>query len=90
MGFSCIGMECSDDGSVSLIYCKTCRQFYAEHNYQPRGYGRVEGQVDTFVSGTTVIKKAHFHDHITKSNTHKVAALQLAERDTLKHVLEVR
>ena len=83
-GFSCVGMECSVDGSVSLIYCKTCRQFYAEQNCQPRGYGRVEGQVNKFVSGTTVIKKAHFHDHITKSNTHKVAALRLAERENSK------
>ena len=37
-----------------------------------------------FVSGTTVIKKANFHDHITKSNTHKVAPLRLAERENLK------
>ena len=83
-GFSCIGMECSDDGSVSLIYCKTCRQFYAKQNCQPCDYGRVEGQVDKFVSGTTLIKKANFHDHITKSNTQKVTALQLAERENLK------
>ena len=82
--FSCVGMECSDDGSVSLIYCKTCHQFYTEQKCQPRGYGRVEGQVDKVISGTTVIKKANFHYHIMKSNTHKVAALRLAERENLK------
>ena len=72
-GFNNLGYECSEDGEVTLIYCKTCRDFYSSGNSND-GPGSsaafIKAQVDKYVVGTNVVKKCNFSDHVKKSVAH--------------------
>ena len=42
--------------------------------------GAVKKVVDKYISGTIVIKKANFEDHMKKSETHRISSLRLLEK----------
>ena len=83
-GFPCLGYNIGDNGEVTLIWCKTCREFF---HYENKNAVHVKGIAaigsETFIKGTATVKKNNFADHVKKSQTHATAVLRLAEDEKL-------
>ena len=79
-GFLCLGYNIGDNGEVTLIWCKTCREFF---HYENKNAVHVKGIAaigsETFIKGTATVKNNNFADHVKKSQTHATAVLRLAE-----------
>lgn len=78
--FSCLGFETNAKDEVTLIFCKVCREFSKIEDIKCRKKGVAKVSTETFVKGTSVIKKNNFHDHILKSQTHATAVLRVSEK----------
>ena len=59
-GFSNLGYECNEFGEVTVIFCGTCREYYSTNAISSSLSTLIKSQVDKFVSGTNVVKKAIF------------------------------
>ena len=83
--FDCLGYKLNEEGCVSKIYCKTCREYYLDEEKQSstKSTGSVKVLVDTYVKGTSVIKKNNFIDHITKNKDHQTTLVRLKEKKLL-------
>lgn len=80
-GIPCAGYECDPDGNVTLLWCKICREFNELESVKktPGLHGIGGINVETYIRGTSTVKKNNFSDHITKSNTHEKAVRRLGE-----------
>lgn len=78
-GFACLGYECNGD-EVKQIWCKLCREYseLATVSHAKKGVAKIASE--TFVKGTTVIKKNNFAEHCKKSQTHASAIARLSEK----------
>jgi hypothetical protein len=75
-GFSCLGYDIGNNAEVTLIWCKTCREFFnseSKNVAQAKGVAAIGSEV--FIKGTATIKKNNFADHVKKSQTHATAVL---------------
>ena len=84
-GFRCLHWE-KEEGSdhVKSIRCGICRDFYTSQNSDgANNNGAVKKVVDKFITGSTVIKKCNFEDHMKKSELHRIAALQINEKESI-------
>ncbi|XP_002130702.2 uncharacterized protein LOC100179588 [Ciona intestinalis] len=73
-----IGYEQNEKGNVTKIYCKLCKQVYADQ-YEITVHGAVVNQMRKWVDGTGVIKKFNAIKHLESSGQHRTAVLQLGE-----------
>ena len=69
-GFNNLGYEGNEFGEVTVIFCRTCREYYSTNAISSLSSTLIKLQVDKFVSGTNVVKKSNFSDHIKKSVSH--------------------
>ena len=69
-GFNNLGYEGNEFGEVTVIFCRTCREYYSTNAISSLSSTLIKLQVDKFVSGTNVVKKSNFSDHIKKSVAH--------------------
>ena len=69
-GFNNLGCESNEFGEVTLIFCKRCCEYYSTNATSSSSSTLIKSQVDKFVSGTNVVKKSNFLDHIKKSVSH--------------------
>ena len=70
-GFNNLGFECNDDGEVTMIFCKTCCEYYSSNKISSSSSSTfIKAQVVKFVTGTNIIKKSNFSDHVKKSTSH--------------------
>ena len=84
-GFRCLRWE-KEEGSdhVKSIHCGICRDFYTSQNSEgANNKGAVKKVVDKFITGSTVIKKCNFEDHVKKSELHRIAALRMHEKESI-------
>ena len=65
-----LGYECNEFGEVTVIFCKKCCEYYSTNAISSSLSTLIKSQVDKFVSGTNVVKKSNFSDHIKKSVSH--------------------
>ena len=71
-GFNNLGFECNDDGEVTMIFCKTSREYYSSNKISSSSSSTfIKAQVDKFVTGTNIIKKSNFSDHVKKSTSYE-------------------
>ena len=68
---------CDEYGEVNLIYCKTCSEYYSSNNEVASSSNLIKAQVDRFITGTDVIKKNNFSDHLKKIVSHLNAMIGL-------------
>lgn len=82
-GFSSLGFDCGEEGEVTKIWCKTCREFYSDSKNKTNANlnSFIKGQQDKYVNGTSIIKKCNFSDHIKKSASHAQAIQRLNEKN---------
>ena len=73
--FNNLGYESNEFGEVTVIFYKTCREYYSTNAISSSSF-LIKSQVDLFVSGTNV-KKSNFSDHIKKSIAHFNAVKRL-------------
>ena len=86
-GFQCLGYELDSEGEVSLIFCKTCREFYSSENEQRNLNAKHKSkkfadQNNVYIKGTSVVKKVNFEKHL-KFEVHVTAALRLQEAEVV-------
>ena len=68
-----IGVEENDKEEVTSIFCKICREFYANNNADLiKLNGAVKQVVLNWISGSKTIKKNKVLDHL-KANYHQSA-----------------
>ena len=60
------------------MWCKTCRSF-SDKQASGGTKGVAKVAAETYVKGTSVVKKNNFRDHLTKSSTHATAVLRLSD-----------
>ena len=67
-----LGYECNKEGEVTFAFCKTCREFYSDQRkHEVVGSSAfIKDQVDKHVTGTSVVKKNNFSEHLKKSMAH--------------------
>ena len=58
-GFNNLGYECNEFGEVTVIFCRTCGEYYSTKAISSSSI-LIKLQVDKFVSGTNVVKKSNF------------------------------
>ena len=80
-GFQGLGYELDGEGEVSLIFCKTCREFYSSENEQrnlnaKHKSKKLADQNNVYIKGTSVIQKFNYEKHL-KFEVHVTAALRL-------------
>ena len=63
-------MKANEFGEVTVIFCKTCREYYSTNAISSSSSTLIKSQVDKFLSGTNFVKKNNFSDHIKKSVAH--------------------
>ena len=68
--FNNLGYESNEFGEVTVIFCKTCRKYYSTNTISSLLSTLIKLKVDKFVTGTNVVKKSNFSDHIKKSIAH--------------------
>ena len=68
--FNNLGYECSEFGEVTVIFCRTCHEYYSTNAISPLSSTLIKWQVDKFVSGTNVVKKSNFPNHIKNNVSH--------------------
>ena len=78
-GFECLGCEC-EGGEVKKIWCKLCKEYSELANVSQSKKGVAKVASETFVKGTSVIKKNNFAEHVKKSITHANAIARLCDR----------
>ena len=85
-GYNSPGFELNEEGDVSLMFCKPCKEFYSSESQQKELSSKYKGkfleQANAFVKGTNTIKKNNFEIHL-KSQNHKDAILRLKEQQIL-------
>ena len=59
-GFNNLGYECNEYGEVTVIFCRTCREYYSTNAISSSSSTLIKSQVDKFVSGTNIVKKIFF------------------------------
>ena len=59
-GFNNLGYECNEYGEVTVIFCRTCREYYSTNAISSSSSTLIKSQVDKFVSGTNIVKKFFF------------------------------
>ena len=69
-----LGFEVNDDDEVTLIYCKSCREFYRGTSGLLASKGSANKQCGLFVDRTTIVKKLNFQKHVSESVMHQTAA----------------
>ena len=75
-----IGVEENDRQEVKSIFCKICREFYANNNADLNKLNdAVKKVVLNWISGSKTIKKNNVLDHL-KANYHQSAVQILKER----------
>ena len=62
-------MNAINFGEVTVIFCKTCHEYYSTNTISSSLSALTKWQVDKFVSGTNVVKKSNFLDHIKECFT---------------------
>ena len=77
-GFECVGCEC--EGEVKKIWCKISKEYSELANVSQSKKGAAKVASETFVKGTSVIKKNNFAEHVKKSITHANAVARLCDR----------
>lgn len=77
-----IGWELQEGTSeVCLIYCKLCREHYEEENKKLKEFGgAIKKIIDKYITGTKVVKKNNFQQHVKESTTHNTASLRISEK----------
>ncbi len=78
-GFECLGYECEGE-EVKKIWCKLCKEYSQLANVSQSKKGVAKVASETFVKGTSVIKKNNFAEHVKKSITHANAVARLCDR----------
>ena len=63
-GFNNLGYECNEFGEVTVMFCRTCREYYSTKAISSSSSTLIKSQVDKFVSGPNAVKKSNFSDHI--------------------------
>ena len=71
-----IGVEENDGEEARSIFCKICREFYANNNAD---LNKRNGCVKSWISGSKTIKKNNISDHL-KANHHQSVVQILKER----------
>ena len=79
--FNCVGDETNSKNEVTLIFCKTCREFAKLEDVKRCKKGIAKVVSESFVKGTSVVKKNNFTDHIKRSKTHATAVIRLSEKE---------
>ena len=81
MGFKALGYKCNEEGEVTFVFYKTCREFYSDQRkHEVVGSSAfIKDQVDKYVAGTSVMKKNNFSEHLKKSMAHLKAAKGLSQ-----------
>ena len=76
-----MGYECNEEGEVTFVFCKTCREFYSDQRkHEVVGSSAfIKDQVDKYVTGTSVVKKNDLSEHFKKSTTHLNAVKGLSQ-----------
>ena len=74
-GFKCLRRESEGSDQVKSVYCNICCEFYNNRN-STQSQGAVKKVVGKYISGTIVIKKANFEDHMKKSETQHSISLR--------------
>ena len=69
-GFHNLGYECNEFGEITVIFCEICHEYYSTNVISSSSPTLIKLQVDKFVSGTNLVKKGNFSDHIKKSVSH--------------------
>ena len=71
-GFKALGYECNEEEEVTFTFCKTCREFYSDQRKHKVVVSSafIKDQVDKYVTGTSVMKKNNFSEHLKKSTAH--------------------
>ena len=49
-----------------MIYYKTCLEYSSSNNEVASSPNLIKAQVDKFITGTDIIKKSNFSDHVKK------------------------
>ena len=67
-GFKALGYECNEEGEVTFVFCKTCREFYSDQRkHKVVGSSAfIKDQVDKYVTGTSAVKKNNFSEHLRR------------------------
>ena len=81
MGFKALGYKCNEEGEVTFVFYKTCREFYSDQRkHEVVGSSAfIKDQVDKYVAGTSVMRKNNFSEHLKKSMAHLNAAKGLSQ-----------
>ena len=81
LGFKALGYECNEEGEVTFVFCKTCREFYSDQRkHEVVGSSAfIKDQVDKYVTGTSAVKKNNFSEHLKKSTAHLNAVKSLSQ-----------
>ena len=67
-----------------FLFCKTCRGFSKLRDVKNNKKGVARIGTETFVKGTSVIRKNNFTDHVQRSKTHVSAVIRLSEKEAQK------
>lgn len=78
--FDCLGFNVNSDNEVTEIFCKICREYSELQDVKNTKKGVAKTCSETFVKGSSVIKKNNFSDHIKRSNTHAAAVARISEK----------
>ena len=67
-----MGYKCNEEREVTFVFCKTCREFYSDQRkHEVVGSSAfIKEQVDKYITGTSVVKKNNFSEHLKKSTAH--------------------
>ena len=68
--FNNLGLEYDEYGKVNLIYCKACCKYSSSDNEVALFSNLIKVLVEKFITGTDIIKKNNFSDHVKKSISH--------------------
>ena len=81
LGFKALGYECNEEGEVTFVFCKTCREFYSDQRkHEVVGSSTfIKDQVDKYLTGTSVVKKNNFSEYLKKSMAHLSAVKGLSQ-----------
>ena len=78
--FDCLGYNTNSENEVTEIFCKVCREYSELQDVKNSKKGVAKVCSETFVKGTSVVKKNNFSDHINRSHTHAAAVARISEK----------
>ena len=58
-------------------------QYSSQNSESANNKGAFKKVVDKFITGSTVIKKCNFEDHVKKSELHRITALRMHEKESI-------